>query len=141
MIADLPTAAVLAVFAVATLVIGVSGTRLAGLADRLADRTGLGEALVGGIFLGVSTSLPGITASVTAAVEGRPELAVSNAAGGIAVQTAFLAIADLFHRRGNLEHAAASAPNLVQTVLLIGLLAMALAAGSGPELTLGPVHP
>lgn len=129
------------VFALATLLIGVSGTRLAGLADRLADRTGLGEAVVGGVFLGVSTSLPGITASVTAAIQGRPELAVSNAAGGIAVQTAFLAVADLFYRRGNLEHAAASAPNLVQAVLLIGLLSMPLLAASGPEISLGPVHP
>jgi len=141
MMAALSTELVVAVFLVATAVIGISGTRLAGLADRLADRTGLGEAVVGGVLLGVSTSLPGITASVTAAAEGRPELAVSNAAGGIAVQTAFLAVADIFHRRGNLEHAAASAPNLVQAVLLIGLLAMALAAGAGPEMTLGPVHP
>jgi cation:H+ antiporter len=119
-------------FAVAALVIGIAGTRLSGLADRLADRTGLGEALVGGLFLGVSTSLPGITASVTAAAEGMPAMAVSNAMGGIAVQAAFLSVADLFHRKANLEHAAASVPNLMQASVLVALLCGAALLLSGP---------
>ena len=38
----------------------------------------------------------------------RADLAMSNAVGGIAVQTLFLAIADVAYRRANLEHAAAS---------------------------------
>ena len=73
-------------------VIAVAGTFLTRIADRLADVTGLGEALVGGILLGGVTSLSGITTSVTAAAEGHPELAFSNAIGGIAAQTVFLAV-------------------------------------------------
>lgn len=80
-------------FVVAAFIIAVVGTRMTGIADRLADRTGLGEAMMGAVFLGGSTSLPGIVTSVTAAAQGYPELAISNAIGGIAAQTAFLAIA------------------------------------------------
>lgn len=128
-------------FAVAAFVIGITGTRLAKVADRLADRTGWGEALVGALFLGGSTSLPGIVTSVTAAYGGYPELAVSNAVGGIAAQTVFLSIADILYRRANLEHAAASVANLVQGTLLIALLAIPLIAMSSVPLSIGHVHP
>ncbi|NIV34835.1 MAG: sodium:calcium antiporter, partial [Anaerolineae bacterium] len=63
------------------------------------------------------------------------ELAVSNALGGIAVQTFFLAIADMAYRRANLEHAAASAPNMLQNGLLISLLAWIMLAPNLPDVT------
>jgi cation:H+ antiporter len=107
----------------------------------VADRTGLGEALVGSVLLGASTSLPGITTSVTAAWAGEAELAKSNAIGGIAAQTAFLSIADFFNRRANLEHAAASLPNILLGGLLIGLLALVLLAADGPAVAIYGVHP
>jgi cation:H+ antiporter len=135
-----PTVSI-AVFLIAAATIGGVGTWLTRLADRLADRTGLGEAFVGAVFLGGATSLPGITASVTAAAQGLGTLALSNALGGIAAQTVFLAIADLFHRRVNLEHAAASLPNMMQTSLLIVLLAVVTAGISGPAYTVFGVHP
>jgi cation:H+ antiporter len=47
-------------FVVAVLVIAFAGTKIARVADRLADATGLGEAFVGALFLGGSTSLAGI---------------------------------------------------------------------------------
>jgi len=128
-------------FLLATAVIGVAGTRLSGAGDRLADRTGLGEAFTGAVLLGAATSLPGITASVTAALGGLPTLALSNAIGGIAVQTAFLAIADIAYRRANLEHAAASLPNMMQASLLVILLAIMLTAMQAAPLTLAGVHP
>ena len=114
---------------------------MAKVSDRLADRTGLGEAIMGAVFLGGSTSLSGIVTSVTAAASGHPELAVSNAVGGIAAQTAFLAIADLFYRQANLEHAAASIANLVQGTLLMTLLAIPLLAMSGPQVSVLGIHP
>ena len=96
--------------------------------------------MTGALLLGACTSLPGITASVTAAIEGFAALAVSNAMGGIAVQTAFLAIADIFYRRANLEHASASATNLSYAALLILLLGLVLLALESPEpLTLGNI--
>jgi cation:H+ antiporter len=64
--------------------------------------------------------------SVATAAQGHPEFAVSNAVGGIAAQTAFLAIADILYRRANLEHAAASLTNLTQSGTLILLLSIPL---------------
>jgi len=125
----------------AALAIVLAGTRLAGVADRLADRTGIGEVLAGALFVGGSTSLPGAIASMVSAAEGYPQLAIGNAIGGLTAQTMFLVVADLCYRRANLEHAAASVTGLTQGVLLIALLTVPLLAASGPELTLWSVHP
>ena len=130
-----------AAFFVGAGAVGWAGTRLAALGDHLADRTGLGEAITGTIFLGLVTALPGLAVSITAALAGRPALAISNALGGIAVQTTFLAIADLAHVRANLEHAAASVANMVQTAMLIALLALVLLGLTGPDVTVAHVHP
>lgn len=138
---ELPIWGDIAVFVAGALAIGIAGTKLAGLADRLADRTGLGEAITGALLLGFITALPGVTASVTAAVGGYPALSISNALGGIAVQTAFLAVGDIFHPRTNLEHAAASVPNLMQVIVLISLITLVLLALSGPDFTIAHVHP
>lgn len=127
-------------FLVATGVIAWAGTGLARIADQLADRTGLGEAMTGTIFLAISTSLPGLVASITAALEGRPALAISNAIGGIAIQTVFLALADISYRKANLEHAAASIQNMIQAALLITMLSLVLVGFTGPDISVGPVH-
>jgi cation:H+ antiporter len=136
-----PLAGDIALFAAAAVLIAVVGTRLAYLADRLADRTGMGEAIAGAVFLGASTSLSGLTTSVTAAAGGYAGLALGNAIGGIAAQTAFLAVADLFYRRANLEHAAASVPNILQAGLLVVLLSIPLLGSGAPEVTFLGVHP
>jgi len=130
-----------AIFIVAAIVIAVVGSRLTTIADRLADRTGWGEAIVGATLLGAATSLPGITASVTAAWDGKAQLALSNAIGGIAAQTAFLAIADLVYRKANLEHAATSVPNMMQASLLVFLLTMMIFTIATPPLAFFGVHP
>ena len=129
------------IFAGASGAIFYSGVRIAKVADRLADRLGLGEALTGAIFLGASTSLSGLVTSFTAAADGYAELAVSNAAGGIAAQTVFLTIADMAYKKANLEHAAASAENIMQGILLIGLLSIPLLAFSTPDFHIYGVHP
>lgn len=130
------------IFVICAIAIALLGTRMAKISDRLADRTGMGEAIIGAVFLGGSTSLSGIVTSVTAATTNHPGLAISNAIGGMAAQTAFLAIADLFYRRANLEHAAASVANLIQGTLLITLLSLPLLAIATPEMSLlGWIHP
>ena len=139
MIQSLPIGITL--FAIAAIVIGFVGTKMCKVADQLADATGWGEAVVGAVFLGGSTSLAGIVTSVTAAYGGHAELAVSNAVGGIAAQTAFLAVADMFYRKANLEHAAASIANLIQGTLLMSLLAIPLLASSTPQVSFWGIHP
>ncbi|SFC66982.1 sodium:calcium antiporter [Tropicimonas isoalkanivorans] len=141
MFSDLSLVSLLVVFAATAGVILLCGVRMTALADRLADRTGLGEALVGGVLLGAATSLSGTVVSVTAALDGRASLAFSNGVGGIAAQTAFLALADLMHRRANLEHAAAELANVFQGGVLMLLLTLPILAWTAPEVTLLAVHP
>jgi len=141
MIESLSLPTVLVLFAGAGLAIAVLGVRMTALADRLGDRTGLGEAVVGGVLLGLATSLSGVVVSVTAAVDGRASLAFSNAVGGIAAQTAFLAFGDLLVRRANMEHAAADLSTVVQTSLLSLMLALVLLAVTGPAWAVWGIHP
>lgn len=127
--------------AVAAVVILFAGLRMTGLADRIADRTGLGEAVVGGVLLGAATSFSGTIVSLTAALDGRASLAFSNGIGGIAAQTAFLAVADILYRRANLEHAAAELANVFQCGLLLLLLSVPMVAYATPEVAIWGVHP
>ena len=117
------------------------GVPFARVVDALADRTGIGEALAGALLVGATTSLPGIVTTAVAAASGEADLAVANAVGGIAVQTTFLAVADLTYRRANLEHAAASLPNVMQTVVLIALIGVVMGAGGAPADTIVGIHP
>lgn len=137
----LPLTANIAIFLAMGGVIGIGGWRLANVAARIARRTGLGEAVTGALFLGATTSLPGSVTSMAAAAGGHAEVAVANALGGIAAQTAFLAIADLAYPRANLEHAAASAANIMQGAMLVSLLALILVAMTTPEVSVWGVHP
>jgi len=129
------------IFVAAAVVILIAGTYMAKVAEELADRSGLGEAVFGGLMLGAATSLPGIVASVSAALADQPSLAVSNAVGGIAAQTAFLVIADIVYRRANLEHAAAEVTNLWQSAGLVLLLSLALGANLAPPVSFFAIHP
>ena len=131
----------ISLFLVSAGAIAISGIWMTAIAETLAKRTGIGEALMGAIFLGLSTSLPGIVTSVTAALSGYPELSISNALGDIAAQTAFLGIADITYLEFNLEYAAASAATLTQGTLLIVLLAIPLLTIANPAFTFWGIHP
>lgn len=139
--ADPSPATVLALFVAAGVVIAVVGTWLTRLADVIAYETGAGQALTGGILLGATTSLGGTVTSISTAWTGDTDLAISNAIGGIAVQTAFLAVADLVYRRANLEHSGSSLENLLQSGLLIAMLALPLMASALPGYTVWGVSP
>lgn len=129
------------IFILSAMTIGYFGVKMTYVARDIALKTGIGEAFMGAVFIGASTSLSGITASITAAYHGHAELAVSNSLGGIAVQTMFLAIADMFYRKANLEHAAASAENLMMTAFLITLLSIILINFNLPDYDVFSIHP
>ena len=135
------TSYLLGAFVLAAIVIAWFGSRMAQVADALADRTGLGEALIGSVLLGAGTSISGIVTSINTAASGAPELSVSNALGGIAAQTMFLALADIAYRKVNLEHAAASIVNLGQATMLVLLTALPLLAATAPPIAILQVHP
>ncbi|MDX1352949.1 MAG: sodium:calcium antiporter [Thiomicrorhabdus sp.] len=128
-------------FTIAALVIVLAGSKLARLADRLADQTGLGEALFGVLLLAGVTSLPDFAATLSAAIDARPDLAMSNVMGSMAVNLVFLGVADIVYRKANLEHAAASSVNLMLAGLLIVLLTLPLLAVFTPSVTVLNMHP
>jgi cation:H+ antiporter len=141
MFAAAPLPVLIAFGLVAAAIILVCGLRMTELADRIADRTGWGEAVIGAVLLGAATSFSGTIVSLTSALEGNASLAFSNGIGGIAAQTAFLALADMMYRRANLEHAAAELANLFQCGILLLLLSVPLVAYSAPAFTIWSVHP
>lgn len=128
-------------FGIAALAIVIAGSRLARLADELADRTGMGEALFGVLLLAGVTSLPDFAATLSAAIDSRPDLAMSNVMGSMAVNLVFLGVADIVYRKANLEHAAASTVNLMLAGLLIVLLTLPLLAIVSPPIASWGVHP
>lgn len=140
MLSELSLFWLFAIFAVAVVFIGIAGTKLSFYADVLGERLHMGKAVTGALFLGAVTSLSGIITSITSALQGYPTIAVSNAIGGIAAQTVFLAVADMCYRRANLEHDAASASNMLQGTLLLVVLTLALMAFIGPEVDIWGIH-
>lgn len=110
-------------------------------AEELSRRTFLGQAIIGSVFVGGMTSIAGSVTSTAAAFQGHPSLAVGNALGGIAVQTLFLAIADLCYEESNLEYSSVSLVNIANGVLLVLLLSLPLLTFTHPELCLYHFHP
>lgn len=134
------TAAAL-LFAAAAATIGLAGTYITRVTDQLADRTRLGEAFAGLLLLAGATSLPDLAATLSAAIDRRAELAMSNIMGSMAANLAFLGIADAVYRKANLEHAAASSANMLQGVLFVTLLAIPLIGATGPNVAIWAIHP
>jgi cation:H+ antiporter len=93
------------------------------------------------LLLAGVTSLPDFAATLSAAIDARPDLAMSNVMGSMAVNLAFLGIADIVYRKANLEHAAASPVNLMLAGLLIVLLTLPLLAIVTPVSAQWHLHP
>lgn len=123
----------LGIFAVLAVIIWSAGARLSGYADLIADRTGIGKAFIGLVLLAGATSLPEIGTTVSASWVGNAPLAVNNLLGGIAMQTAVLAIADFFVARGALTFVNPR-PTVIMAgaslILLLGLTLAAIASNS-----------
>jgi cation:H+ antiporter len=129
----------LLVFAIAAAAIWWAGTRLEHCADRIAEQTGLGQAFTGMLLLAAATSLPELATTITAvAVLNNPTLAVHNLLGGVAMQTALIAVADFAKpKRGALTFFSPSFVLLVEAVGLLMMLHLVIAgvtAGGVPAL-------
>jgi cation:H+ antiporter len=128
-------------FAIAAGIVAWLGIKMGRLAQVLARRTGMGEALTGALLLGLSTSIPGVVAVVTAGVNDQPEVAVSTGLGGIIAQTSFLVIADLLYKRHNLEYDATTPDNMATGMVLISMLMLVVVALVSPEINVFGIHP
>lgn len=118
----------IAIFVVSAVVVWFAGSRLAGYADAIAEKTGIGREFLGILLLGGVTSLPEIAVATTATVQGTPLLSVNDVLGSAAINLVILAIADATIGRGALTSLQASPVVLLQAVL--GIILMALAVGA-----------
>ena len=134
MFADLGLTANIAVFAAAAVVVWIAGARLVALADALADRTGLGRALLGLLLLAGVTSLPEVATSLTAAGIGDAPLAINNLLGSVVMQVALLAVADFIISRRALTAIVPDPVVMLQGALNVCLLATVVLAALAPEI-------
>jgi cation:H+ antiporter len=88
------------IFLAAATATWLAGVQLSNMTDILSERWRLGQALGGVILLAISTNLPEIAITASAALAGQMGLAVGNILGGIALQTVVLVILDAFGARG-----------------------------------------
>jgi cation:H+ antiporter len=127
-----PERALIVRFVGAAAAILIAAPILASSADELVTRSGLDATFVGVFVLAMTTSLPELATSWTAARAGAADLAVSNLYGSNATNMMFLVWLDLVHVRGPLLDGAsmvAAAAALVAILLMMaGLTAMALRA-------------
>ncbi|MBA3596348.1 MAG: sodium:calcium antiporter [Methylibium sp.] len=117
-----------AVFAGAAVVVWIAGTRIAGYADAIARKTGIGHATVGLLLLAGITSLPEVAVTVTASATGNAQLAVNNLLGSVAMQVAILAVADAVIGRDALTSVIPDPVVLLQIALNTLVLAVVAAA-------------
>ncbi|QNO15134.1 sodium:calcium antiporter [Alkalicella caledoniensis] len=79
-----------------------AGMSLSKNADIIAEKTGLGGALVGVLLLPIVTSLPEIVTSAQAAIIGNPDIAVGNVFGSNMFNIVIIAVVDLVQGSGPL---------------------------------------
>lgn len=115
--------------------IWVAGTRLSHLAEAISDVTGIGHAIMGLLFLAGITELPEMVTTATAAIKGNALLALNNMLGGIPMQTAVLAIADMVALRVALTSTPRKLTPFLEGVFLALLLMTILAVVSVGEFT------
>lgn len=112
-------------FAASAACVWIAGARLAYLADALADRFKLAKSLVGLLLLSLATSLPEVATTLSAALQQSRDLVLNNLFGGIALQTAILAMAD-FWAKGPITNYPRKANHALEATLLVLLLSIAL---------------
>jgi cation:H+ antiporter len=125
------------VFAASAAVVWLAGSRLAGYADEISDRTGIGQAFIGLVVLGGITSLPEVAVSVSASLTGEAVLALNNVLGSVAAQVALLALADALIGREALTSVVLKPAVLLQAALNIILLALIAGAVTAGDVSIG----
>lgn len=134
--AQLPIPVTLALFAAAAAGVWFAGGRLAIYADAIADRKRIGQAFMGLVFVAAATSLPEMVTTLYGAYAGEAALVLGNMFGGITMQTAVLAIADVSFAAVALTSYPRGPGSALEATLLIALLAMLLGLHAVGEVAL-----
>ncbi|HRN67514.1 MAG TPA: hypothetical protein PK205_06010 [Promineifilum sp.] len=124
-------------FVASSAVVVLAAIKLAEYSDVIAVRTGLGGLFVGTIFLAGATSLPELTASISAFRTGALNLAAGNFFGSNMTNIALLAIVDLTHRQAPLLRRVAISHSLTAALATILMLVAVLAMVADIDLAIG----
>ena len=124
--ADISTRTAAYRYSAAAVIVVLAATLLPGLASQIAERTGLGQALIGNFFVGVTTSLPEVAVSLAAVRLGAIDLGIGNVLGSNLFNILILALDDIAYRGGPLLRAA-SAANLIPVLCVILMYGLFLA--------------
>lgn len=138
---DWPLAWLVVGVVLSTLVVGVVGLQASKLAEQIVATTGLGQALVGAVLLGAGTSIPEAVITVRSSLQGHFDVAISNAVGGVVIQTVMLVLADTSMRRRNLEFASQHHTPIFQAAMLVAMLGAIVMAGLAPQVAIWVFHP
>jgi cation:H+ antiporter len=123
---QLPLPLTLMIFVAAAAGVWFAGSRLTIFADAIADRKRIGQAFMGLVFVAAATSLPEMVTTLYGALTGEAALVLGNMFGGITMQTAILAIADLSLAGAALTAYPRGPGSALEATLLIALLASLL---------------
>jgi cation:H+ antiporter len=112
-------------FLAAAVVIVFAGTSLADTGDAIAIQTGIGQMLVGSFFIAITTSLPEVVTTFTAARLGIPDMAIGNIFGANLFNLVIIFFADFFYTGGPILHAVSSG-HLVTALISVILTSIAV---------------
>jgi cation:H+ antiporter len=99
---NIPLRSILLRYGAAAAVVVSAAIYLPHLGEAIAQETGLGQGLVGTLFIAVATSLPEVAVSIAAVRMGSIDLAVGNVLGSNLFNILVLAIDDILYRPGPL---------------------------------------
>lgn len=125
----LETWAILVEILLAGLIVVGSGSKLSILADKVADKYGLGGAWVGALLLATVTSLPEVVSGCTAVAIGEPDMAFAAIYGScsfnivlIVLFNAFIGGGSILHGKGRNHALSSSFGILLITTTLVGIV-------------------
>lgn len=121
----IPTRSAYLRFGAHALLIVAAAAYLPGLADGIAEQTGLGDTFVGSVLVAAATTLPELTVSFSAVRIGAVDMAVGNLFGSNLFNLLVLGVDDLVYSRGPLL-TFVSAEHLITSVAAIAMTAVAI---------------
>jgi cation:H+ antiporter len=124
----IPTRTAIRRYAAYALVIIGAAIYLPRLGERIAVASGLGQSFVGSLFIAITTTLPELIVSLSAARLGAVDLALGNLFGSVLFNLFILALDDLLFVKGPLLSAGGSAHllSIIAVVLMNAVLVVSL---------------
>ncbi len=132
---SLPLPILLVIFVVGASAVWVAGIQLSNTTDVLSSRFGFGEALGGLLFLAITTNLPEIAITTSAALTHNLGIAIGNILGGIGIQTVVLVVLDAFGlgSESAFTYRAASLELVLEGVLVVAVLIVSIMSTQFPS--------